>query len=135
LKIIDYASEGPFNQFSGEWAFYDLKFIGVTIVLNVIDILTAMNVNFSSEAAVGLDLVFQFDVDDGENHYLVIRDGACQVKGGDYESPNVIFAVNTVTLEGITTGAIDGMQAFMGGQLRVEGDMMLALKLGDIFPV
>jgi putative sterol carrier protein len=26
------------------------------------------------------------------------------------------------------------MQAFMAGQLRVEGDMMLATKLGELFP-
>jgi len=26
------------------------------------------------------------------------------------------------------------MQAFMGGKLRAEGDMMLALKLSELFP-
>jgi putative sterol carrier protein len=26
------------------------------------------------------------------------------------------------------------MQAFMAGQLRAEGDMMLATKLGELFP-
>jgi len=31
-------------------------------------------------------------------------------------------------------GSTDGMQAFMAGQLRAEGDMMLATKLGEIFP-
>jgi len=26
------------------------------------------------------------------------------------------------------------MQAFMGGKLRTEGDMMLAMKLSELFP-
>ena len=30
--------------------------------------------------------------------------------------------------------AYDGMQAFMGGKLRAEGDMMLAMKLSELFP-
>ena len=35
----------------------------------------------------------------------------------------------------IATGETDGMQAFMGGKLRTEGDMMLAMKLSELFPV
>ncbi len=38
------------------------------------------------------------------------------------------------TLEGIVSGETDGMQAFMGGKLRAEGDMMLAMKLSELFP-
>ena len=34
-------------------------------------------------------------------------------------------------LAGIASGETDGMQAFMGGKLRAEGDMMLAMKLSD----
>ena len=32
------------------------------------------------------------------------------------------------------SGETDGMQAFMGGKLRVEGDMMLSMKLSELFP-
>ena len=39
------------------------------------------------------------------------------------------------TLKDIVSGETDGMQAFMGGKLRAEGDMMLAMKLSDLFPV
>ncbi|MCT5886901.1 hypothetical protein LZM28_21450, partial [Pseudomonas aeruginosa] len=27
--------------------------------------------------AAGLDLVFQFNIEDGDNHYLVVKDGTC----------------------------------------------------------
>jgi putative sterol carrier protein len=41
--------------------------------------------------------------------------------------------MKTDTLNGIVSGETDGMQAFMDGQLRAEGDMMLATKLGELF--
>ena len=43
----------------------------------------------------------------------------------------------TLTLEedifvGIYTGEVNGMEAFMGGQILADGDMGLAMKLGDV---
>lgn len=32
--------------------------------------------NFNADAADGLDLVFQFDIEDADNYHLVIKDGA-----------------------------------------------------------
>ena len=51
------------------------------------------------------------------------------------ENPNVTLIMDSETLKGITSGETDGMQAFMAGKLRAEGDMMLAMKLGELFPV
>jgi Putative sterol carrier protein len=42
--------------------------------------------------------------------------------------------MDSATLAGIASGETDGMQAFMGGKLRAEGDMMLAMKLSELFP-
>ena len=35
---------------------------------------------------------------------------------------------------GVMSGEMDGMQAFMMGKLRAEGNMMLATKLNVLFP-
>lgn len=43
--------------------------------------------------------------------------------------------MNEETFKGIVSGETDGMQAFMAGQLRAEGDMMLAMKLGELFNI
>ncbi len=43
--------------------------------------------------------------------------------------------MDTATLAAVMSGETDGMQAFMEGKLRAEGEMMLALKLGELFPV
>ena len=36
-------------------------------------------------------------------------------------------------MKGVLSGELNGMQAFMTGKLRAEGDMMLAAKLGELF--
>jgi len=39
------------------------------------------------------------------------------------------------TLEEVMSGETDGMQAFMTGRIRADGDIMLATRLTSIFPV
>ena len=39
--------------------------------------------NFNPEAARGLDLVFQFDIEDDKTYHLVIKDGTCSTKDPD----------------------------------------------------
>ncbi|WP_137885626.1 SCP2 sterol-binding domain-containing protein [Pseudomonas sp. 2FE] len=101
----------------------------------VADIAQTMQSKFNSTAAAGLDLVFGFKIEDGENFFLTVKDGACELSQGESANANVTLIMNTETLQGITSGETDGMQAFMGGKLRAEGDMMLAMKLGELFPV
>lgn len=91
--------------------------------------------NFNADAASGLDLVFQFNIEDAENYSLTINDGKCCLNAGDHDDPSVTLIMNTETLKGIVSGETDGMQAFMAGQLRAEGDMMLATKLGELFNI
>ena len=91
--------------------------------------------NFSADAASGLDLVFQFDIEDDSSYHLIINDGNCEMKEGTHDDPSVTLIMNSETLQGIVSGETDGMQAFMAGQLRAEGDMMLATKLGELFNV
>jgi len=101
---------------------------------SVAEIIETMNSKFNAAAAAGLDLIFQFNIEDGETYHLVVNDGACSVAEGENDDANVTLIMNTETLKGIVSGETDGMQAFMSGQLRVEGDMMLATKLGELFP-
>ncbi|MDG9927502.1 MULTISPECIES: SCP2 sterol-binding domain-containing protein [Pseudomonas] len=102
---------------------------------SVADIINTMKSKFNASAASGLDLVFQFNIEDGENYALIVKDGTCDVQAGDNPNANVTLIMDSATLAGIASGETDGMQAFMGGKLRAEGDMMLAMKLAELFPV
>lgn len=102
---------------------------------SVEQIAETMKSKFNAGAAAGLDLVFGFKIEDGENFYLAVKDSACELGHGESADANVTLLMNKETLAGIASGETDGMQAFMGGKLRAEGDMMLAMKLSELFPV
>lgn len=99
------------------------------------EIINTLTAKFNAAAATGLDLVFQFNIEDAENYYVTVKEGTCAVQAGDNDEANVTLIMDRETFKGIATGETDGMQAFMGGKLRAEGDMMLAMKLSELFPV
>lgn len=88
---------------------------------------------FNPEAAKGMNLVFEFNILNERKFHLIVNDGACRVEEGEHDDPNVTLIADEQTFIGITTGELGGMQAFMTGRLKTEGNMMLATKLGDLF--
>ena len=102
---------------------------------SVADNIEQMKGKFNADAAAGMENVFQFSIEDGDDYYIAINNGEFEIANGTHDDPSVTLILTTETLVGIMTGETDGMQAFMAGQLRAEGDMMLATKLGELFPV
>lgn len=101
--------------------------------MSVMDTANGMKEKFNADAASGADYVFQFNIEDGENFNIAIKDGTCEVAEGESGEPSVTLIMNAETFQGIISGETDGMQAFMAGQLRAEGDMMLATRLSEFF--
>ena len=111
---------------------FGINIDAAAIVSAVIGIIVFM----SRSAAAGLDLVFGFNITDEDKHFsLIVKDSTCELKEGENPDAQVTLVMDGETLEGIVSGETDGMQAFMSGKLRAEGDMMLAMKLGELFPV
>ncbi|SFB84935.1 Putative sterol carrier protein [Marinospirillum celere] len=98
-------------------------------------IIEGLQDKFNAEAANGMEEVFQFNIEDGDNYHITINNGSCEIAQGEHDEPSVTLIMDTETLKGVLTGEEDGMQAFMAGKLRAEGDMMLATKLSALFPV
>ncbi|AYG08484.1 SCP-2 family sterol carrier protein [Pseudomonas fluorescens] len=94
----------------------------------------AMKAKFNPAAADGLDLVFGFRIDESQNFSLIVKDNTCELQEGVNPDAQVTLVMDAETMKGIVSGETDGMQAFMGGKLRAEGDMMLAMKLSELFP-
>lgn len=103
----------------------------MTDVANVVE---TMKAKFNPAAAAGLDVVFGFRIDESKHFSLIVKDGTCDLKEGENPDANVTLVTDSETMAGIVSGETDGMQAFMGGKLRVEGDMMLSMKLSELFP-
>ena len=89
---------------------------------------------FNPQAASGLDAVFQYKLDDDGAYYAAISDGRCTVGEGEHAEPSVTLAMDTQTFSEVLSGETNGMQAFMTGRIRAEGDIMLATRLEALFP-
>ncbi|MEH6625146.1 MAG: SCP2 sterol-binding domain-containing protein [Motiliproteus sp.] len=89
---------------------------------------------FNSNAAGSLDAVFQYQIEDIGVYHLIVKDQNCVLGGGEHQAPTVTLSMNEQTLVDILSGETDGMQAFMAGQMKATGDLMLATRLPELFP-
>jgi putative sterol carrier protein len=92
---------------------------------------------FNAEAAEGLDVVFQWDVlgENGGVWHIKVADGACELVKARHPSPTVSQTCGTDLFLAMVNYEIDGMQAFMSGKLKMTGDMNVAQKIYDVFPL
>jgi putative sterol carrier protein len=104
---------------------------------NVKEVFTKMPEVFNPNAAQGLDVVFQFNITgEGEGNWNVtVKQGACQIQEGTHESPSVTLTMSGETWLGIVNKELNGMQAFMSGKLKASGDIMLAQRIEQLFPL
>lgn len=86
-----------------------------------------------SAAAAGVDAVIQYDL--SSPRYVTIADGACTVSEGTHDDPRLTITMEEEPLEQLLTGELDGMQAFMTGQIQIDGDMMFAQQIAGLFDV
>lgn len=92
---------------------------------------------FDANAAQGLNAVFQFDItgENGGNWSVIVKDGACEVKEGTHDAPAVTLTMSGETWLSMVNKQVNGMQAFMSGQLKAAGDIMLAQRIEQLFPL
>ena len=79
--------------------------------------------------------VFQLIVSDGGpagKLLLDLKNGSGDVKIGEEGKADVTITIANADMVAMAEGKLDGMQAFMGGKLKIKGNMMLAQKLGPI---
>ena len=92
---------------------------------------------FLPQRAPGRTAVMQYDVRlrDGPVHtwQLDIAGGACAVAPGAGRQPQVTLELTLPKFLRILTGSLDPMMAFMGGDLKVRGDLMLASQMQSWF--
>jgi putative sterol carrier protein len=74
---------------------------------------------------------YRFDLsgEDGGEFHIVLKDGKGEAGAGAPENPNTTIAMAASDFVGMATGTMNPMLAFMGGKLKVRGDMALAMKL------
>jgi len=104
-------------------------------ITDIKEVFTRIPEAFNASAAQGMDAVFQLDItgQGGGKWHVVVRDGACQVNEGSHDTPNVTLTISSETWLAIVNKKLNGMQAFMSGELQVSGDIMLAQRIEKLF--
>ena len=95
----------------------------------------AMAGRFRAEKAAGVNATIQYDItgDQGGTWHAVIKDGTCTVNTGAIANPSLTLTMSSQDWLDMTSGKLSGQMAFMGGKLKLKGDMGLAMKIGSIF--
>ncbi len=99
------------------------------------DLMAAMPGAFLPDKAAGVDAVVQYRVSGEEagDWIVTIRDGKCTVEQGVAEKPRLTLKVDSRDLKDMMLGRANGMQLFMQGRLRLEGDLGLATRFATFF--
>jgi putative sterol carrier protein len=103
---------------------------------SVAQVFEMMPERFNKAAAAGVNAIYQFDLtgDDGGTYHVKVADGGCDVKSGPAENPNITITMAASDYLDMINGKLNPQMAFMGGKLKIKGDMSLALKMQQLFP-
>ena len=103
--------------------------------MTIKELFEAMPSHYSSAAGAGLTKTFQWNItgDEAGVWAFKIVDGQGELIPGGVEKPDVTLTVSDKDWIAITEGKLDATSAFMTGRLKVAGDMMLAMRLQNLF--
>ena len=92
---------------------------------------------FNPAAAAGITKTFQFNItgDEAGKWALKVDNGVSELVPGGVEKPDVTFTISDKDFIAMSEGKLDPQSAFFSGRLKVAGDIGLALKLQQLFPI
>ena len=101
----------------------------------VSEFMARMGAALVPEKAAGIDAVIQVRLTGAEaaDWIVTIKNAQCTLGQGLAPAPKLTVSADSTDFIKIFSGQMDGMQAFMGGKLKVTGDMGLAMKLMGLF--
>ena len=103
--------------------------------MNVLEAMQAMTSRFNPAKARGVNATVQIMAagDGGGDYAVQIKDGAATLTEGVIANPNVTVNVAAKDWIDMLSGELDPTMAFMGGKLRISGDLGLMMRFQQIF--
>ena len=105
--------------------------------MTIAELFDTMPSRFNAGAASGVTKTLQWNITGDETGVWAFQivNGEGRLIPGGIEKPDVTFTTSAKDWIAIAEGRLDSMKAFMTGKLKVAGDMMLAMKVPQFFPV
>ena len=99
------------------------------------ELFAKMASQFNPEQAEGLNAVVQFNLsgDNGGNWFVTVADGQCDVGEGQAEEPTATVSMDGSDYVDMISGKLSPVTAFMGGKVKVDGDLAAVMKLQTAF--
>ena len=91
--------------------------------------------HFDSSRAGKMSATYQFDISEEGVWAFAIDNGECELIDGGVPNPSVEISLPATAWLAIREGKLNSQQAFMEGKLKIRGDMNLAMKLQQLFPI
>ncbi|MBI3360494.1 MAG: SCP2 sterol-binding domain-containing protein [Chloroflexi bacterium] len=90
---------------------------------------------FLPDQAEGVNAIIQFELtgEGGGNWYATIAEGQLATASGTAANPNMTLTASAEDYLSIINGDLSAMAAFMGGKVRIKGDVNLAMKFQKMF--
>ena len=111
-----------------------IKQLGEDEVLN--QIFGRMPEAFLPEKAQGTTADIQYDIatDEGVKQWTVkVDNGTCTTTPGPSADPRITLQLAITDFVRLILGQAEGPQLFMGGKLRIQGDMMFGMQMQTYF--
>ncbi|QQK81811.1 SCP2 sterol-binding domain-containing protein [Salicibibacter cibi] len=78
--------------------------------------------------------VYQFNLtgDDGGTYQMIIESDSARAVKGEEKEPDCTLEITADDYKRMVAGTLNPTEAFMGGQLTIDGDMGMAMKLQTV---
>ncbi len=97
--------------------------------------LDSMMARYNPAKAKGVNAVIQLNAtgEGGGEYYITVSEGKAVLTPGEAANPNTSITVSAHDWIDIMDGKLDPTRAFMGGRLRIDGDLGLMMRFQSMF--
>ena len=106
-------------------------------ISTVKDYFDTLDQRFNYDASKGMNACFQFELtgDGGGTYCVNVDDGQMSIAEGETEHPSLTITITADNYLKLAHGKLNGQMAVMTGKMKVKGNMSLAMKMKQLFPI
>ena len=92
---------------------------------------------FVADASKGVSAVFQFNLsgDGGGDWHAIVNDRSVEIVVGKHAEPSSTITASADNYVKIANGEMNGLRAVMTRKMSVGGNLVMARKMQQIFPI